>query len=97
MPFTPHHRRALLVNLADAAATKRGWQVRTLASGDPSSLLVDAFILIPNPGRQRTPKIELKGNLAAMLSATQHAKRSPVGDLLLNRPACAKATFICSS
>jgi hypothetical protein len=48
MPFTPHHRRALLVDLADAPATlNAAEQVRTWAGGDPSSLLVDAFILIP--------------------------------------------------
>jgi hypothetical protein len=29
------------------------------------------------------PRIELKGNLAAMLSAAQNARRSPEGDLSL--------------
>ena len=40
--------------------------------------LIDAIVLTPNC------KIELKGNLAAMLGAAQNAKRSPgTGDLSL--------------
>lgn len=43
--------------------------------------LIDAIILTPSDGELR---IELKGNLAAMLSAATKAKRSPVsGDLSL--------------
>jgi len=43
--------------------------------------LVDAIILTPTDGELR---IELKGNLAAMLSAATNAKRSPeTGDLSL--------------
>jgi hypothetical protein len=42
--------------------------------------LVDATVLVP-AGDELT--IELKGNLAAMLSAAQNAKRSPEGDLSL--------------
>ena len=43
--------------------------------------LVDAIILTPADGEL---KIELKGNLAAMLSAARNAKRSPeTGDLSL--------------
>ena len=43
--------------------------------------LVDAIMLVPTEGELR---IELKGNLAAMLSAAENAKRSPeTGDLLL--------------
>jgi site-specific DNA recombinase len=43
--------------------------------------LVDAIVLVPTEGELR---IELKGNLAAMLSAAENAKRSPeTGDLLL--------------
>jgi hypothetical protein len=43
--------------------------------------LIDAIILMPSDGELR---IELKGNLAAMLSAATNAKRSPeTGDLSL--------------
>jgi hypothetical protein len=42
--------------------------------------LVDAILLVP-AGDELS--IELKGNLAAMLSAAQNAKRSPEGDLSL--------------
>ena len=43
--------------------------------------LIDAIVLTPDQGELR---IELKGNLAAMLSATTNAKRSPeTGDLSL--------------
>jgi hypothetical protein len=43
--------------------------------------LVDAIVLVPAGNELR---IELTGNLAAMLSAAQHAKRSPeTGDLSL--------------
>ena len=43
--------------------------------------LMDAIVLLPTEGELR---IELKGNLAAMLSAAQNAKRSPeTGDLPL--------------
>jgi len=43
--------------------------------------LIDAIVLIPDQGALR---IELKGNLAAMLSAATNAKRSPeTGDLSL--------------
>jgi site-specific DNA recombinase len=43
--------------------------------------LVDAIVLTPEAGEL---KIELKGNLAAMLGSAQNAKRSPeTGDLLL--------------
>ena len=43
--------------------------------------LIDAIILTPTDGELR---IELKGNLAAMLSAATNAKRSPeTGDLSL--------------
>ena len=43
--------------------------------------LIDAIILTPSAGELR---IDLKGNLAAMLSAATNAKRSPeTGDLSL--------------
>jgi site-specific DNA recombinase len=43
--------------------------------------LIDAIVLTPDQGAL---KIELKGNLAAMLGAATNAKRSPeTGDLLL--------------
>ena len=43
--------------------------------------LIDAIILIPEKGQLR---IELRGNLAAMLTAAQQTKRSPeTGDLLM--------------
>jgi hypothetical protein len=41
---------------------------------------VDAIVLIPTGSERR---IELKGNLVAMLSAAQNAKRSPEDDLAL--------------
>jgi hypothetical protein len=43
--------------------------------------LIDAIVLTPDEG---TLRIELRGNLAAMLSAATNAKRSPeTGDLSL--------------
>jgi hypothetical protein len=43
--------------------------------------LIDSIVLTPEKGQLR---IELKGNLAAMLTAAQQTKRSPeTGDLLL--------------
>lgn len=43
--------------------------------------LIDSIVLIPDQGQLR---IELRGNLAAMLSACQKATRSPeTGDLEL--------------
>jgi hypothetical protein len=42
--------------------------------------LIDAIVLMPEKGQLR---IELKGNLAAMLAAAQQTKRSPeTADLL---------------
>ena len=53
--------------------------------------LVDAIILTPADGELR---IELKGNLAAMLSAATNAKRSPdTGDLSLQVEMVAGAGF----
>jgi hypothetical protein len=43
--------------------------------------LVDAIVLMPEKGQLR---IELRGNLAAMLTAAQKTRRSPeTGDLLV--------------
>jgi hypothetical protein len=43
--------------------------------------LIDSIVLIPEKGQLR---IELRGNLAAMLTAAQQTKRSPeTGDLLV--------------
>lgn len=48
--------------------------------------LIDAIVLSPDEGALR---IELKGNLAAMLGAAQNAKRSPeTGDLSLQAAPC---------
>jgi hypothetical protein len=53
--------------------------------------VVDAIILTPADGELR---IELKGNLAAMLSAATNAKRSPeTGDLSLQVEMVAGAGF----
>ena len=53
--------------------------------------LIDAIILTPADGELR---IELKGNLAAMLSAARNAKRSPeTGDLSLQVEMVAGAGF----
>jgi site-specific DNA recombinase len=53
--------------------------------------LIDAIVLTPNQGEL---KIELKGNLAAMLGAAQNAKRSPeTGDLSLQVVMVAGAGF----
>ena len=52
--------------------------------------LVDAIVLVPAGNELR---IELKGNLAAMLSAAQNAKRSPEGDLSLQIALVAGAGF----
>ena len=55
-------------------------ETRTEASGALRGL-IDAIVLTPNQGELR---IELKGNLAAMLSVAKNAKRSPeTGDLSL--------------
>jgi len=62
---------------------------RTEAS-EPIRGLIDAIILVPAGDELR---IELKGNLAAMLSAAQNAKRSPSGDLLLQVAMVAGAGF----
>jgi len=52
---------------------------------------IDAIILTPTDGELR---IELKGNLAAMLSAATNAKRSPeTGDLSLQVEMVAGAGF----
>jgi hypothetical protein len=43
--------------------------------------LIDSIVLMPEKGQLRN---ELRGNLAAMLTAAQKAKRSPeIGDLLM--------------
>jgi hypothetical protein len=43
--------------------------------------LIDSIVLIPDEGQLR---IDLRGNLAAMLTAAQQTKRSPeTGDLLV--------------
>ena len=61
-------------DLADDAS--RSGQIRKRNASAP---LIDAIVLTPNQGELQ---IELKGNLAAMLGATQNAKRSPeTGDL----------------
>ena len=53
--------------------------------------LIDAIILTPSDGEL---KIELKGNLAAMLGAATNAKRSPeTGDLSLQVEMVAGAGF----
>ena len=53
--------------------------------------LIDAIVLTPDQGRLQ---IELKGNLAAMLSAATNAKRSPeTGDLSLQVVMVAGAGF----
>jgi site-specific DNA recombinase len=53
--------------------------------------LIDAIVLMPNQGELQ---IELKGNLAAMLSAATNAKRSPeTGDLSLQVVMVAGAGF----
>ena len=53
--------------------------------------LIDSVVLMPQNGQLR---IELKGNLAAMLTAAQKAKRSPeTGDLLVPVQLVAGAGF----
>ena len=53
--------------------------------------LIDAVVLTPNQGELR---IELKGNLAAMLGATVQTKRSPeTGDLFVPIQLVAGAGF----
>ena len=43
--------------------------------------LIDSIVLMPDGGQLR---IELRGNLAAMLAAAQKTKRSPeTGDLIM--------------
>ena len=65
-------------------------ETRTEASGAIRGL-IDAIVLTPNQGELQ---IELKGNLAAMLSAATNAKRSPeTGDLSLQVVMVAGAGF----
>jgi hypothetical protein len=53
--------------------------------------LIDVFVLTPSQGGLQ---IELRGNLAAMLSAATNAKRSPeTGDLSLQVQMVAGARF----
>ena len=53
--------------------------------------LIDAIVMTPTEGELR---IELNGNLAAMLGATVQSKRSPeTGDLLLQVSMVAGAGF----
>jgi site-specific DNA recombinase len=53
--------------------------------------LIEAIVLTPEKGQLR---IELRGNLAAMLAATQQTKRSPdTGDLLVQIKLVAGAGF----
>ncbi len=53
--------------------------------------LIDSIVLSPEAGQLR---IELRGNLAAMLTAAQQAKRSPeTGDLLMPVKLVAGAGF----
>jgi site-specific DNA recombinase len=53
--------------------------------------LIDSIVLIPDEGKLR---IELRGNLAAMLAAAQQTKRSPqTGDLLVPVQLVAGAGF----
>jgi hypothetical protein len=59
-------------------------------AGEALRGLVDAIVLFPAGSELR---IELKGNLAAMLSAAQNAKRSPEGDLFLQIALVAGAGF----
>ena len=54
-------------------------------------MLIDAIVLTPDEGALR---IELRGNLATMLSAASNAKRSPEsGDLSLQVQMVAGAGF----
>ena len=53
--------------------------------------LIDSIVLIPDEGQLR---IELRGNLAAMLTAAQKTRRSPeTGDLLVPVQLVAGAGF----
>ncbi len=62
-----------------AAALQR--EDTRLAASEMLRGLIDSIVLIPDEGQLR---IELRGNLAAMLTAAQQTKRSPdTGDLLV--------------
>jgi site-specific DNA recombinase len=52
--------------------------------------LIDSIVLMPEKGQLR---IELRGNLAAMLTAAQQTKRSPEGDLIVPVQMVAGAGF----
>jgi site-specific DNA recombinase len=59
--------------------------------GGARALLIDSIVLIPDEGQLR---IELRGNLAAMLTAAQKTERSPeTGDLLVPVQLVAGAGF----
>ena len=69
--------RAKVENLA--AALQR--EDTRLEASEMLRGLIDSIVLIPDEGQLR---IELRGNLAAMLTAAQQTKRSPdTGDLLV--------------
>ena len=73
-----------------ARATGPRTALHPRALGGPEQL-IDAIVMTPDQGELR---IELKGNLAAMLGATVQSKRSPkTGDLLLQVSMVAGAGF----
>ena len=86
--FVDHHYTGLEAPMADLYRTK----VEDLAAAlqaegsrlEASEMLrglIDSIVLMPDEGQLR---IELRGNLAAMLTAAQKAKRSPeTGDPLV--------------
>ena len=76
--------------VAELAATLQRPDTRIEAS-ETLRGLIDAIVLSPDAGQLR---IELRGNLAAMLTAAQQAKRSPeTGDLLMPIKLVAGAGF----
>ena len=88
----------LACGLADLYRTKVEGLAAALQHGDTrleaSEMLrglIDAIVLMPEKGQLR---IELRGNLAAMLTAAQQTKRSPeMGDLLMPVQLVAGAGF----
>ena len=81
-------------------ACRRAFGVKDTGTNEPVARLeasevlrglIDSIVLIPDEGQLR---IELRGNLAAMLTAAQKTKRSPeTGDLLVPVQLVAGAGF----
>ena len=77
----PQHGRPLSAPRSRSWPPRSGARTSRLEAVETLRGLIDSIVLTPQGGQLR---IELKGNLAAMLTAAQKTKRSPeTGDLLV--------------